>query len=96
MFQFSYHILLLILKAAFTLKKSAQETVSIMKDLEQKHQGKFDPSAIKKAARFQGIQQVFINDAFTQLVDRNSNSFESDLICDILICSIPSFVSLDM
>jgi len=77
MFQFSYHILLLILKAAFTLKKSAQETVTIMKDLEQKHQGKFDPSAIKKAARFQGVQQVFINDAFTQLVDRNSNSFES-------------------
>jgi hypothetical protein len=77
MFQFSYHILLLILKAAFTLKKSAQETVTIMKDLEQKHQGKFDPSAIKKAARFQGVQQVFINDAFTQLVDRDSNSFES-------------------
>ena len=48
-----------------------------MKDLEQKHQGKFDPSAIKKAARFQGVQQVFINDAFTQLVDRNSSSFES-------------------
>ena len=77
MFKFSYHILLLILKAAFTLKKSAQETVTIMKDLEQKHQGKFDPSAIKKAARFQGVQQVFINDAFTQLVERNSNPFES-------------------
>ena len=77
MFKFSYHILLLILKAAFNLKKSAQETVTIMKDLEQKHQGKFDPSAIKKAARFQGVQQVFINDAFTQLVDRDSSSFES-------------------
>ena len=76
MFRFLYHIIQLVLKAAFSLKKSAKETISIMKDLEQKHQGKFDPSAIKKAARFQGVQQVFINDAFTQLVNRNTNPFE--------------------
>ncbi|MFM1756864.1 MAG: hypothetical protein RL621_1846 [Bacteroidota bacterium] len=76
MFKFGYHIILLILKAAFTLKKSAQETVTIMKDLEQKHQGIFDSSAIKKAARFQGVQQVFINDAFAHLMNRNTNTFE--------------------
>lgn len=76
MFKFGYHIILLILKAAFTLKKSAQETITIMKALEHQHQGKFDPSAIKKAARFQGVQQVFINDAFVQLINRNTNTFE--------------------
>ena len=76
MFKFGYHIILLILKAAFTLKKSAQETVTIMKALEHQHQGKFDSSAIKKAARFQGVQQVFINDAFVQLSNRNTNTFE--------------------
>lgn len=76
MFKFGYHIILLILKAAFTLKKSGQETITIMKALEHQHQGKFDPSAIKKAARFQGVQQVFINDAFVQLINRNTNTFE--------------------
>ena len=76
MFKFGYHIILLILKAAFTLKKSAQETITIMKALEHQHQGKFDSSAIKKAARFQGVQQVFINDAFVQLINRNTNTFE--------------------
>ena len=76
MFKFGYHIILLILKAAFTLKKSAQETITIMKALEHQHQGKFDASAIKKAARFQGVQQVFINDAFVQLINRNTNTFE--------------------
>ncbi len=76
MFKFLNHMIQLAVKAAFTLKKSAKETVTVMQDLEQKHQGKFDPSAIKKAARFQGVQQVFINDAFTQLIDRNTNEFE--------------------
>lgn len=76
MLKFLYHIIQLALKAAFTLKKSAKETVHMMEDLEQKHQGKFEPSAINKAARFQGVQQVFINDAFAQLVNRNTSLFE--------------------
>jgi hypothetical protein len=76
MLKFAYHILLLILKAVLNLKNSADETVALIGEYENKFQGVFEKAAIQKAARFQGIQQVFINDAFAQLTDRNTNSFE--------------------
>jgi hypothetical protein len=68
MLKFAYHILLLILKAVLNLKNSADETVALIGEYENKYQGVFEKAAIQKAARFQGIQQVFINDAFAQLL----------------------------
>ena len=76
MFKFAYHIIVLIFKALFNLKSSAAETVSIIGQYENKYQGVFEKAAIQKAARFQGVQQVFINDAFANLIGRNTNSFE--------------------
>ena len=47
-----------------------------MFQLEKTHQGKFTASAIHKASRFQGVQQIFINDAFANIIDRDTNEFE--------------------
>lgn len=76
MFKFVKYIFFLIGKAIFQLKASAKNTKALIHQLEQNHQGKFAPSAIQKAARFQAVQQIFINDAFANLIKRNTTSFE--------------------
>ncbi len=76
MFQFVYHNIAQVFKAAFSLTKSAEETVAIIGALENDYHGVFEKSAIKKAARFQGVQQVFINDPFANLMGRDTNHFE--------------------
>jgi predicted molibdopterin-dependent oxidoreductase YjgC len=55
---------------------SAEETVAIIGKLENDYHGVFEKSAIKKATRFQGVQQVFINDPFANLMGRDTNHFE--------------------
>lgn len=76
MFKFTYHILSIIIKAVFQFNKTDNQTKGLMQQLEQTHQGKFTASAIHKASRFQGVQQIFINDAFANLIDRATNEFE--------------------
>ncbi len=76
MILFVYHNIAQVIKAAFNLSKSAKETYKIIGELENKYKGVFDKSAIKKAVRFQGVQQVFINDPFANLMGRDTNHFE--------------------
>ena len=76
MFQFVYHNIVQVIKATFSLTKSAEDTVAIIGALENDYHGVFEKSAIKKAARFQGVQQVFINDPFAHLMGRDTNNFE--------------------
>ena len=76
MLKFTYHIARIIIKAVFEFNKSAIKTKLLMQELEHTHQGKFAPSAIQKASRFQAVQQIFINDAFAQLAERDTNEFE--------------------
>jgi hypothetical protein len=76
MFQFVYHNIAQLIKAAFNLSVSAEETVAIIGTLENDYHGVFEKSAIKKATRFQGVQQVFINDPFANLMGRDTNNFE--------------------
>lgn len=76
MFKFIYYIIRVILKLALNFNYSAKETKKLMLQIEHTHQGKFTPSAIQKASRFQGVQQILINDAFTNLIDRNTSEFE--------------------
>lgn len=76
MFKFGFHIIQLIGKVLLQFKTSQKETFELIKQLESKHQGKFTPSAIQKACRFQGVQQLLINDAFANLIERDTNAFE--------------------
>jgi hypothetical protein len=47
-----------------------------MNEFELKFNGKFSKSLINKTSRYEGIQQIIINDAFTKLVGRQTNSDE--------------------
>lgn len=76
MLKFGFHIIQLIIKVLLQFNTSRKETLELIKQLESKHQGRFTPSAIQKACRFQGVQQLLINDAFANLIDRDTNEFE--------------------
>jgi hypothetical protein len=47
-----------------------------MNEFEQKFNGKFSKSLIDKTSRYEGIQRIVINDAFTKLVGRKTNAYE--------------------
>jgi hypothetical protein len=47
-----------------------------MNEFEQKYNGKFSKSLIDKTSRYEGIQQIVINDAFTKLIRRQTNEDE--------------------
>ena len=74
--RFSYQMLRIVFRAVLEFNTSKKETLSLIKQLESTHQGKFAPSAIQKASRFQAVQQIFINDAFANLIDRDTNEYE--------------------
>lgn len=76
MFKFIYHFIQLIGKVLLQFNTSKNDTLDLIKQLELTHHGKFTLSAIQKASRFQGVQQLLINDAFANLMDRDTNEFE--------------------
>lgn len=76
MFKFLYYIIKIVFKLALNFNNSSKETKELMFHLEQTHHGKFTPFAIEKACRFQAVQQMLINDAFSNLLNRNSNALE--------------------
>ena len=76
MFKFLYHILVTSTYALFNFKKTTRHTIEIMNEYEQKFNGKFSKSLINKTSRYEGIQQIVINDAFTKLVGRQTNTYE--------------------
>lgn len=78
MFKFIYHILKLITKTLLNFKKSIRQTIHLMNEFEQKYNGKFSNSLVYKTSRYEGVQQIVINDAFTRLVGRNTTAFERE------------------
>jgi len=76
MFKFVYNILTTSTYALFNFKKTTRQTIQIMNEFELKFNGKFSKSLINKTSRYEGIQQIIINDAFTKLVGRQTNSDE--------------------
>lgn len=48
----------------------------MMNEIEQKYNGKFSKSLIEKTSRYEGIQQIVINDAFTKLIGRQTTDYE--------------------
>jgi len=52
MIQFVYHNIAQVIKAAFNLSASAEETVAIIGTLENDYHGVFEKSAIKKLLDF--------------------------------------------
>ena len=76
MFKFVYNILSTTIYALFNFKKTTRHTIQIMFEFEQKYNGKFSKSLIDKTSRYEGIQQIVINNAFTKLVGRQTNAFE--------------------
>ena len=76
MFKFMYHILSTATYALFNFKRTKRHTIQMMNEFEQKYNGKFSKSLIDKTSRYEGIQQIVINDAFTKLVGRQTNAYE--------------------
>lgn len=76
MFKFLYNILISTTYALFYFKKTTKHTIQIMNDFEHKYNGKFSKSLIDKTSRYEGIQQIVINDAFTKLIGRQTNAYE--------------------
>ena len=76
MFKFVYNILATTFYALFNFKKTTKHTIQIMNEFEQKYHGKFSKSLIDKTSRYEGIQQIVINDAFTKLIGRQTNAYE--------------------
>lgn len=76
MFKFIYNILRIISITLLNFKKTTRQTIEIMHAFEQQYGGKFTKSLIQKTSRYEGIQQIVINDAFTKLVGRNTNEYE--------------------
>ena len=76
MFKFVYNILATTFYALFNFKKTTKHTIQIMNDFEHKHHGKFSKSLMDKTSRYEGIQQIVINDAFTKLIGRKTNAYE--------------------
>jgi len=103
--KFLYHNSFLIAKAFFCLKKTERTGEQYIHLIEAKYNGKLETAAIKKAAKFQSIQQHLINDNFTGLYGRNTNEYEqvsnrlyfimSGLYDDILDNKILSITELD-
>jgi hypothetical protein len=103
--KYLYHNICLITKALFCLKKTEKTGEQYVHFIEAKYNGKLEKEAIKKAAKFQSIQQHLINDNFTGLYGRNTNEYEqtsnrlyfimSGLYDDILDNKILSVQELD-
>ncbi len=77
MFKFIYNIFTTLTDALFNFNKAKSQTLQIMKELEQQYGGKFSKSLIEKTSRYEAIQQIVINNAFTKLAGRKTNAFES-------------------
>lgn len=76
MFKFIYTIFNLIINALLNFKKTTRETIDLMKELEKKHGGEFSKSLIEKTSRYEGVQQLVINDAFLKLTGRKATKDE--------------------
>ncbi len=76
MFKFIIKILRLLFKALFKFKKTTRQTIALMSALEEQYHGKFTKSLIDKTSRYEAIQQIVINDAFTKLTGRGTTPYE--------------------
>ena len=74
--KFIFYNIHLVLISFFCLKKTEKKGVQFINYIEAKNDVKLENDAIKKAAKFQSIQQFFINDNFTGLYGRNTNEYE--------------------
>ncbi len=74
--KYLYYNTQIVLKAIFCLKKTESIGVQFIHLVEAKYNGKLDREAIKKAAKFQSIQQHLINDNFAGLYGRTTNEYE--------------------
>ncbi len=74
--KFIFYNIHLVLRSFFCLKKTEKKGVQFINYIEAKNDVKLENDAIKKAAKFQSIQQFFINDNFTGLYGRNTNEYE--------------------
>jgi len=76
MLKFVFNILTTTSYALFNFNKTTRQTIQIMNEFEQKYNGKFSKSLIDKTSRYEAIQEIVINDAFTKLVGRKTNAYE--------------------
>ncbi len=74
--KFIYHIAGLIINSLLNLKLTEKKGFSVVREFELKFEGKLGARAAKKAAKFQSVQQIFINDAFSSLIGRRTNDYE--------------------
>ena len=75
---YSYHIVRLLARMLFGLTLSEMKADKLLKNIELRFNGKFEPSTFKKIKKFQGIQQYIINDSFAKLENRYTNNNERE------------------
>jgi len=62
----------------FGLTLSENKTDKLLKKIEIRFNGKFEPTTFKKIKKFQGIQQFIINDSFANFENRTTNTKERE------------------
>ena len=75
---YSYHIVRLLARMLFGLTLSENKTDKLLKKIEIRFNGKFEPTTFKKIKKFQGIQQFIINDSFANFENRTTNTKERE------------------
>ena len=76
--RYCYEIVSLLARMLFGIVLSEYKTVKLLKEIESKFKGRFQPATFKKVKKFQGIQQFVINDSFAQLENRFTNKTERE------------------
>ena len=75
---YCYQILGILARMLFGLALSENKTEKLLKNIEARFNGKFEPTTFKKIKKFQGIQQYIINDSFSQLENRYTSEREKE------------------
>ncbi len=75
---YSYHIVKLLARMLFGLALSEIKADKLLKNIELQFNGKFAPTTFKKIKKFQGVQQLIINDSFANFENRTTNTKERE------------------
>lgn len=76
LFFYVYTLAGFLVRLVFNYRRVEQEGLSFFQSLETTFNGRFADKMVKEANRRQGIQQLYINDSFTQLYGRHTRSAE--------------------
>jgi len=74
--RYLYYMIALIARVYLSANFSRKRAKKILHHFEQKYNGHFSPAAFKGIIKYQTLQQIVLNDSFSQLIGRNTNEYE--------------------